>query len=158
MLKNLLGGIWRRFPRWLRRWTVERIETSFTATTAAIIIDEQNRILLLNHVFRPGSGWGIPGGFINSGEQPEDAIKRELKEEIGLELQEVELLFVRTLRSFNQVQIIFRGNVHGIPKTKGLEIIEAAWFDLDKLPPDLSQDERGLISRGLGQRRSGTDL
>src|SRR5689334_8934024 len=102
MLKNLIGNIWRRFPKRFRRWTIEQIEAQFTVTVAGIVIDDDQRVLLLRHVFRPGTGWGIPGGFINSREQPEDAIRREFREEIGLELSEARLLTVTTHKHVNQ--------------------------------------------------------
>jgi len=104
-LKNLLGSIWRKFPKWVRRWVVERIEDKFTVTVAAVIVDDQNRVLLLKHVFRPGTGWGIPGGFIKSLEQPDDGIKRELMEEVGLEITDLKLITVVTHSHVNQVII-----------------------------------------------------
>src|SRR5262249_35384122 len=107
MLKNLLSTIWRRLPKKLRRWTVERLEAQFTVTVAAVIIDDKKRVLLLRHAFRPGSGWGIPGGFINSREQPDDAVRREMREEIGLELSDLKLLNVVTHKHVNQVIIAF---------------------------------------------------
>jgi ADP-ribose pyrophosphatase YjhB (NUDIX family) len=79
MLKDLLGRIWRHVPRTLRRLTMRITHTRFTATAAGIVVDEKERVLLLKHRFRPGSGWGVPGGFIEADEQPEEAIKRELR-------------------------------------------------------------------------------
>ena len=64
----------------------------FTVTAAGIVLDERGRVLLLKHRFRSGSGWGIPGGFVEAGEQPEEGLRRELLEEIGLELDSAELV------------------------------------------------------------------
>lgn len=97
MLTEFLGAIWKRLPGIVRRRVVRTGQRRFTVTAGAMIFDNEGRILLLDHVFRPDSGWGIPGGFLNKGEQPEAALRRELKEEIGIEVEAVELLFARTL-------------------------------------------------------------
>jgi ADP-ribose pyrophosphatase YjhB (NUDIX family) len=149
MLKKVLGALWRNTPRSVRRWGVRLIEPRFTVTAGAVITDERGRVLLLNHVFRPGSGWGIPGGFIERGEQPEAAIRRELREEIGLELERAEIAFVRTLKRPSQVEIIFRARARGLTGNKSVEIKSAEWFALDKLPKGLPKDQHELIGRAL---------
>jgi ADP-ribose pyrophosphatase YjhB (NUDIX family) len=115
----------------------------------AMIFDELNRILLLEHVFRPDSGWGIPGGFVGAGEQPEAALRRELLEVIGIEIEDVELLFARTLRRPGQIEIYFRARAIGRPEACSFEIKRAAWFAPDELPLELSKDQRRLIQRVL---------
>lgn len=149
MLKKLLGALWRGAPRSLRRWSVRLVEPRFTVTTGAVVLDEEGRVLLLNHVFRAGSGWGIPGGFIERGEQPEAAIRRELREEIGLEIEGAELAFVRTLKKPGQVEIIFRCRPRGATGAQSLEIKRTEWFALDALPEELGRDQRLLIERAL---------
>ena len=79
----------------------------FTVTAGAFVFDDEGRILLLEHEFRPDSRWGIPGGFLNKGEQPDDAMRRELREEVALEVDDVEFLFARTLPRPRQVEIYF---------------------------------------------------
>lgn len=58
------------------------------AGTPAIITNSEGKILLgkrnPEHPFYPGY-WGLPGGFIDYGEKSEDACKREIEEELGVE-------------------------------------------------------------------------
>jgi ADP-ribose pyrophosphatase YjhB (NUDIX family) len=150
MLKKVLGALWRHTPGSVRRWGVRLVEPRFTVTAGAVITDDSGRVLLLNHVFRPGSGWGIPGGFIEKGEQPEAAIRRELREEIGLELERAEIVFVRTLKRPSQVEIIFCGRARGSADSQSVEIKSAEWFALDNLPQGLPRDQHELIERALG--------
>ena len=149
MFTEFLGAIWRRLPGWARRRLVRTGQRRFTVTAGAMIFDDQGRILLLEHVFRPDSGWGIPGGFLSKGEQPEAALRRELREEIGIEVQDVAMLFARTLPRPRQIEIYFRARAIGRPEPCSFEIRKARWFSVDDLPPELSKDQCLLIRRAL---------
>ena len=146
MLTNFLGAIWRRLPGGVRRRLSRLGQSRFTVTTAAFIFDDDGRILLLEHVFRADSGWGVPGGFLSKAEQPEDGLRRELREEIGIEIENVEILFARTLPRPRQIEIYFRARAIGEPEPCSFEIITAKWFALDDLPSELSKDQRRLIA------------
>ncbi len=149
MLKKVLGLVWRAAPGRLRRWSAHVFQTRFTVSAGAVVLDESGRVLLLRHVFRTGTGWGIPGGFINKGEQPDAAIRRELLEETGLELEQVELAFTRTLERINHFEVIFRCRTRGQAVARSLEINQVKWFALDGLPEELGQDQRRIIKRAL---------
>jgi ADP-ribose pyrophosphatase YjhB (NUDIX family) len=154
MLKGLVAGLWRSAPRFVRRAGVWVTQPRFAVTAGAVVCDERGRVLLLRHVLRKGSGWGIPGGFLKGGEQPEEAIRRELREETGLELDSVELAFVRTLTDVRHVEIIFRAAMRSdalASVEKGFEIDRAEWFATDSLPPSFSRDQRRIITRALAR-------
>jgi ADP-ribose pyrophosphatase YjhB (NUDIX family) len=151
MLKRVLAAVYRRMPISLRRGIVLMTQSRFTVTAGVVVVNDEGCVLLVKHVFRPGSGWGIPGGFINKGEQPEDAARRELREEIGLELDRVELAFVRTVEQVNQLEVIFRGYANGTPHPRNIEIHRVAWFKPDQLPEDLPREQRKTIARALNE-------
>ena len=153
----MLGALWRRAPRGFRRLSVRLSQARFTVTTGGVIVDDSNRILLLNHVFRAGSGWGIPGGFMNKGEQPEDALRREVREEIGLDLERMEMVFVRTLKKTDQIEIYFRASPRGTSEPRSIEIKSAAWFKLDEMPESLSRDQRKIINHILNASERAAD-
>lgn len=138
--------MWRKAPKAIRRWGVRFSQPRFQVTAGAVVINEEGRVLLLKHVFRPGSGWGVPGGFLEKGEQPEEAIRRELMEETGLELESAELAFIRAHKKPARVEIIYRCRARGAEvKLEGYEIKSGEWFPPDQLPSDLSQDQRWII-------------
>jgi 8-oxo-dGTP diphosphatase len=149
MFRDLLGAIWRYLPGVVRRRAVRLGQRRFTVAAGALIVDDSGRILLLEHVFRPDRGWGLPGGFLGKGEQPEEALRRELREEIAMEVENVEQIFVRTLRQPRQMEIYFRAKPMGPATPCSFEIKSAAWFTIDNLPGELSEDQRRLIKRAL---------
>ncbi len=153
MIKDLIIRAWNGLPSGVRRFTMRLTNTRFTATAGAVILNEEGKVLLLKHAFRAGTGWGIPGGFINRGEQPIDALKRELREEIGLEIDDVEIFWARSFSRPRQIELLFRGHAKGQAKPQSIEIERAGWFSLKELPVALSKDQRLLIERAVEKRK-----
>jgi NAD+ diphosphatase len=57
------------------------------AAVAGVVVDEQGRMVVLVRGKEPGKGkWDLPGGFADPGETVEDALRREVREEIGLDV------------------------------------------------------------------------
>lgn len=125
-------------------------QSKFTVSAAAVVVNETNEVLLLNHVLRPFSGWGLPGGFIDHGEQPEEAIRRELKEEAGIELKELKMYSIRTVN--RHVEIIFSALADGDARVMSHEIMDLGWFANDALPEKVSRSQMLMIRRVLDDR------
>jgi ADP-ribose pyrophosphatase len=67
----------------------------FNSATAvgALIPDEQGRLLLLRRAKEPAKGkYGMPGGFLDRGESAEEALMREVREEVNLEVTKCDYL------------------------------------------------------------------
>jgi ADP-ribose pyrophosphatase YjhB (NUDIX family) len=142
---DLIATVWKRMPKMARRWITRRVEATFTVSAAGIVLNEAGEVLLLNHLLRPASGWGLPGGFVNAGEQAEDALRREIREETGIDLRGVELVRIRTLG--RHVEVIFRAVAVGEPRVQSREIIELGWFKIDEMPPEMALDQQFIVDR-----------
>ena len=157
LVSRSLAKVWRALPSRVRRWSMRATQARFTVTAGALIFNDANEVLLLKHRFRTGSGWGIPGGFLEHGEQPEQALRRELREEIDLEVHRVEIFTARSFKRPRQVEILFRCHANGAVKAQTIEVERAEWFALQSLPAGLPQDQRLLIERATSYGANGRD-
>lgn len=132
-------------------------QTRFTVTAGALIFNDNGQVLLLKHRFRAGSGWGIPGGFLEAGEQPEQALRRELREEVGLEVEQVEIFTTRAFIKPQQVEILFRCRANAKVQPRTMEVERAEWFSPQSLPTGLPKDQRLLIERATAYGANGRD-
>lgn len=148
MLIEVAGKFWKVIPHGFRAFLTRRIQATFTSSAAGIITNDRGEVLLLDHVLRPKSGWGVPGGFLDKGEPAEDALRREIKEETGLDITHVELYRVRTIR--RHIEVIFTARATGEPQVQSREIIAAKWFAVDDIPKEMSLRQHFMIRAALG--------
>ena len=147
MLVRIIGKTWKLMPRGMRTWLARRFHTKFTVSAGGIITNERGEVLLLDHVLRPGSGWGVPGGFVARGEQPDVAFRREVMEETGLELSNVRIYRTRTFR--RHIEIIFLADGIGEARVGSREIKQLGWFAVDDIPKEMGLDIQFMIHRAL---------
>lgn len=70
---------------------------------SGVIFDDEKRVLLIRRASHPSKGkWSFPGGVVHLGEELEDALKREVLEECGLQV-EVGLILAVTSRIIRDV-------------------------------------------------------
>jgi len=109
------------------------------AGVAVFIRDEHERVLLIRQSY--GSrGCTTPAGGASLSEDPELAIRREVREELSCELVELVLLYEGedTMHGAPQRNWIFAARVASEPVPDQREVIEARWFALDALPQPLT--------------------
>ena len=97
-------------------------------------------------------GGDLPGGFLKPDEQPLDGLQRELREEIALELDQVEIFWARSFKRPRQVEIIFCATTRNEPSLQSIEVESALWFSSDNLPAGLPKDQKSLVERAVEKR------
>jgi ADP-ribose pyrophosphatase YjhB (NUDIX family) len=104
----------------------------FTIGAFAIIFDDQNRVLLCHR--EDLDVWNLPGGRVDSGEMPTDAVMREVLEESGLDVEVGRLVGV--YGKINKDELDFSFICHAIGGELWIEggAGESKYFELDKLP------------------------
>lgn len=103
----------------------------------------------------PPLGWALPGGFVDYGESVEEAVKREVKEETGLEFIDIRQFKVYSQPGrdprFHTVSVVFLGKGRGILKASS-DAQDCKVFSLDNLP-SLAFDHRRIIEDYKKHRR-----
>jgi len=116
---------------------------------------EQNyEILLIQRKNEPFKGkWALPGGFVDEHEDLKDAAMRELQEETGLSVSDMEQLgaFGKPHRDprHHTVSIAYIGVVPENSKVLGADdALEAKWFSV-KMLPELAFDHADIVNLAL---------
>jgi ADP-ribose pyrophosphatase YjhB (NUDIX family) len=120
-----------------------------------IIIEYQDRGLVLIHRGKPPWGWALPGGFVEYGETLEEAARREAREETGLE---VELL--GQFHAYSDphrdprghvITMVFVARGRGVPGAAN-DASSLAIFAPDQLPEPLAFDHGQILADYLKVR------
>lgn len=111
---------------------------------AAVIIIQNNRILLMHRFYEGIEYYVFPGGGVEEGESPEDGVIRELKEEFCIDIKIDKKIFelLNTHRNRTRKEYFyFVTEFAGTPALGGEELekmndsdqYEPAWVDLEKI-------------------------
>ncbi len=112
----------------------------------AIVMNERGEILLVLHTYIPG--WHFPGGGVNKGESPREAIIREVREEAGVIVQEIPFIFdcyYNKIGGVDDIVSLYIIKNFECKSFKSHEILETKWFALDQLPVDISNASKRRV-------------
>jgi 8-oxo-dGTP diphosphatase len=145
VLTALLHYLWRRLSgtaRWYLLWLLHH---KVIVGVSGVIRDDHGSVLLLRHRFWPEGSWGLPGGYARGGERLEDTLKREVREETGLEIQPDGLLCVTSGFKL-RIEVTYTAHVIGgrlILDER--EVLEARFFAVTALPESVLRTHRVLM-------------
>ena len=120
------------------------------------LISRGDECLLARHARASKPVFSALAGFIEVGERPEDTVHREVREEVGIEVQSVQYLASQPWPFPGQLMLGFTGEyLSGDIHVDGVEIMEAHWFHYDCLPatPPAATLSGQLIAHFVEQRR-----
>jgi len=162
ILRSLLGSPalarvaaagWALLPARVRRLFLRRYpRPSFRVGVLAIVVSPDGGILLLRHRFRAGKPWGLPGGWLEPGESPLDGIRRELREELDLDVdpRHLDLVAVSGPEGSPHIEIYYRlqASVDAVPPNA--EFDDHAVFAVDDLPRGMLERHRRIVQERAG--------
>jgi NAD+ diphosphatase len=106
------------------------------APCVIVLIHDGPRVVLARAPRLPAGMYSLVAGFVEPGETLEDCVRREVKEEVGLEVGELTYVASQPWPFPSQLMVGFFARYQGgdiVPDPS--EIDEAAWFDVADLPP-----------------------
>jgi len=127
-------------------------ENALLAAVALVCTSEG--LLLVRRAVEPSRGmWGLPGGFVEADESPEQAVLRELAEETGLQGRVLRLVGASSQFSrFYGRQVVILGyevEADGVAQA-GDDALEVAFFPPEQLPPLAFPAHQELVQAFLG--------
>ncbi|MCR4326870.1 MAG: NUDIX domain-containing protein [Candidatus Roizmanbacteria bacterium] len=134
-MKKLLAKIWKilHLPKDAQLFVMRFFQDQFLVGITGIILNEKEEILLFKHTYRPHA-WSLPGGYLKSGEHPQEALEREIQEESGLVVSVDQSLKIRTDRKTARLDLCYTGVLIGGDFIPTHEVSEYGFFSQDKLP------------------------
>lgn len=108
-------------------------QPKFTAGAVGVVLNEAGQVLLVEHVFHPYAPWGLPGGWIDRGENPAETVRRELREELEL-VVEVGPVLLTEINYHNHLDLAYLCYTSGTIGHLSRELLAYEWFDTSRLP------------------------
>jgi ADP-ribose pyrophosphatase YjhB (NUDIX family) len=104
---------------------------------AQAVVERDGHVLLGRRRNNPGAGlWDLPGGFLHEGEDAVEGLRREVREETGLELELLEFVGTWNEPYWGRVVLCLTwfARVAGGEERAGDDLVELAWFAPDDRP------------------------
>lgn len=128
---------------------------------ACLIIEDGNGNILLQKRVDDGK-WGYHGGAVEADEAVEDALKREVKEELNIELDEISLFGICSGPEYHHVYpngdetspidiVYLCRKYHGEMKIQEEEVADVKWFGKDNLPANMCDNAARVIADYFNQ-------
>ena len=127
----------------------------FTVGAMCFIERDDGRLLLVRQAYR--THWGVPGGLLKRGEEPTEAARREVFEEVGVQLTNLRYFDSQPWPFPHSLMIGFTAeHAGGEIRLEESEIADARWFGVDELPqvPPKVSIARRLIDAFVARNRS----
>ena len=146
-MKKLLSFVYRCTPIRVTRILLRGLNPTFSIGVAGIFLTPEGKVLVQRHVYRHQYPWGLPSGFLETGETPEEGALRELEEEVGLKATVEGIIGSYFIRP-HHLEVAVKGTIDPAqPPRFSHEIFELAYVDPESLPDAMPADQKAMVRR-----------
>ncbi len=130
--------------RWILKVAVRMLAPTHYVGAVVAVFDDSGRVLIVEHVFRTDHPWGLPGGWISRGEAPADAVTREVREELQLDIEVRELIAAARIPATRMANHPSHLGLAYYARLRG----GLRWADPDSIDEDLAPFQRHAVVAG----------
>lgn len=147
--KRRIAAAIKRFPFTIQIahavWRVTR--PRYSVGVVGVLFNKQGELLIVEHVYHTYPQWGLPGGYMDRGENPHDAVAREMHEELGMRVTVGKpLLIERAIRG--HLDFAYLCYSDDPVNELSSELLDYRWVYPDQLP-ELRKFQRKAIAEAL---------
>lgn len=142
-MRRRLLRVWALLPHPVQTRLGWLLHPKRSVTVCALILVEQESVLLAEHPYKRPR-WLAPGGCVGRGEQPTDCLRREIDEELGLQVTRWRLVHLEQVRL--QITLYYQAECQGTFRPSA-EIARLRAVPLADLPPDLPHGQRVALAQ-----------
>jgi ADP-ribose pyrophosphatase YjhB (NUDIX family) len=136
--------VFRHLPAPVRRALVRAGTPGFTVG-AVCVLEHQGEVLVLRQPHR--TGWSLPGGLLDRGEDPRAGVEREVREETGLRIEVGLPVATQVNAHLRRVDVIYRLRVAERPLVRpGGEAQRAEWLRPEEVGADADGSTREILA------------
>jgi ADP-ribose pyrophosphatase YjhB (NUDIX family) len=147
--------------RWFLRIVANLKAPRQPVGAVGVVFNDAGQVLLVEHMFRTDFPWGLPGGWVELGENPANTVCREIEEELKIQVQVMDLLFSEQVGLFpksthpHHLGLAYYCRLVSGEGAVTPEILSFEWIDPEQIKHDLApfQHQAIVLGQQLLQRR-----
>jgi 8-oxo-dGTP diphosphatase len=125
-------------PKSIKLLLMRLTQNTFLVGTLGVVLNEKKEILLFKNTYN-NPEWGLPGGYLKTGEIPEAGLLREIEEESGFKIKIDELITILSDKDNARITLFYLAEIVSGNFKTSYEISDHKFFsqyDLPKIPTD----------------------
>ncbi len=146
-MNKYLPKIWKHLGKRLQWFVMWLFHSKLNVGLSIIIPNTEGRLLLGKHQYSGNNPWRLIGGYINRNENIYDAAKREAKEELGIDIEPVRVLRIRSGFACRvEITLVAKPVPHDVAFViDKKELKEVGWFEQGREPVDTLESHKYLL-------------
>ena len=135
-----------RLPFRVKLLVNRAVNSTFLGGMLGVVHNSAGEVLVLRHTYRPSVPYGFPSGWLKRGESLPNALRREIAEETGFDVEFIRVLSVESCERPTRLDVWLEYAFRGGKFRASAEVSEARFYPVDALPPLLPAQREFLAS------------